>query len=1406
MRKHWLLIGMMCLFGSAFPTTGAQNPPPDHPQRDTEDTSRKKTSIVNCANWGQVRCAEDEAGGISGSMNAGSVLQCYNLGNISGNRNIGGISGYASGSADADGRISNCFNSGLILGISQSGGLIGYVNNHLSVSQAYNIGNVQAQQYTGGIIGRKFSAGVSVSGCYYDNQTCLPGGIENQDIPGSAEGRGTRRLLGNSLPLDSACWLFSANHYPRLPFLGTSTAAWGAASPLLFAPKDRIDSVRQHFTVRSGNGLFWTSSDTGSLQVRGTDVIILRNDSNLTLSVGDSAQRYKEVTLLRLFQSVSFTAFYDTICTENGYQLHGFHIPASELAGKSAYFRQDTLSDRFGLDSIVSLQLTVKPSYHIAFHANQGSGSMAPLTLCADETLTLPASAFSRPRHFFIGWAFDDSGTVCLAAGDSVRIASDTTLFAVWSPDGSDSLHAIPINNTEELITFRDAVNNYSKGVFKGLENLSTGYRGRYFRLTADMDLDSLYRKGESWEPIGKSNTVSFRGTFYGDGHSVSHLYINTPETNYKGFFGCLDSACVDQLVLAAGDSIIGKQYCGGIAGSATNATLIRRCANHAYVSGASTHVGGICGNLAKSVVELCLNTGFIQGAEKTGGISGYCNGSKSGTDTLNSVIRHCYNSGQIHGGKTVGGIVGNCYSYTLISQVYHSGQVWGDTLYGSVFGSKSQKTVRYSQCWYDKQISVQGGINNTDDDNATGLSTQDLCSGQFLSDTLYWTIQPRRYPQLRNGLSDIGTQVSVLPVFLASGDNVRHAQQSIQLEGSGFVTWESNKPNSLHIQNGSASIVATDSLIVLTASYMQITYKQVYITCIQLRNLYQVRFWANDTANSPYLRTAYENSYLHLDTLPFQQAHSVFLGWSTLPQGKAELLYGDSLLVLSDTNLYASWGNDGLSPEYALSIDSLADWLAFRDAVNNYRDGSYKGIRNDNKGYRGIYFSLQTSLSLQSVCDSLHPWIPVGNSSSANFKGCFDGHSHEIDYLYADSATQAYQGIFGCVDSAEIRGISLGRHSFIRADKYIGGIVGCARNHSLIKACANHALIIGNGEYIGGICGYLLQSSIQECYNAGDISGKEKVGGICGYAGATSNTSGGASLGTSVSYCYNSNTISGDLCTGGLIGFLNGNSSLDKAYNCGQLFGQKYTGNIVGRKYSQTPVVRSCFYDKQMTAVGGINNQDETGMAEGCLTRNMTGKSLCPALDTTHWHYAEDFYPRLHAMGGTNEAWISVVPIFLEAEESADSVAHDFLLGEHKGLHWESSHPEALYVKGNRAFLSDTDTLVLSACMDSIVYRHYRIYTTPAFTTPVTRIAAETAPDIRIYPNPTAQQLHIRTPENCPVRHICLCDANGKLLRRQSVNANPCDIDLSGLPAGVYRIILYGSDRKTYPFTVSKQ
>lgn len=1401
-------MGMACLFTSAFPATPSNLSPPGRSSGEPEDSTRRKTSIVNCANLGQVRCTENEAGGISGSMNAGNVLQCYNLGNISGNQNIGGISGYASGNTNANAYISNCFNSGLIRGNSQSGGLIGYVNNHLSVSQAYNIGNVWANQYTGGIIGRRFNVGVSVTNCYYDKQTCLPGGIENQDIPGSAEGKGTRHLLGDSLQLDTSCWLFSANHYPRLQFLGTSAAAWGAASPLLLSPQDRIDSVRNHFTAYSGNGLHWVSSDSASLQVRGSNVLILRNDSNLLLSVGDAANLYKQVTILHAFQPVSLTELYDTVCAENGYQLHGFQIPASELAGKTAYSLQDTLSDQYGLDSIVILHLTVKPSYRIAFHANQGSGSMASLSLCEDETLVLPSPEFSRPRHLFIGWAFHDSSTAYLTVGDSIRVASDTTLFAVWSPDGGDSLHAIPIYNTTELMAFRDAVNNYSKGVFKGLENLSTGYRGKYFRLAADMDLDSLHRENISWEPIGKSNNICFRGTFYGESHLISNLYINTPTTNYKGFFGCLDSACVDKLVLSAGDTIIGKQYCGGIAGSAVNASVIRGCANHAYVYGTSTHVGGIVGNLNKSTVAFCLNTGSIYGSEKTGGITGYTNGNKSGTDTLNSIIRYCYNSGQIHGDKTVGGIVGNSYSYTHILQTYHCGQVWGDTLYGSLIGLKTQKTVRYSQCYYDKQISVQGGVNNTDDNDALGLTTQALCNRKDMLDTSYWLIQPKLYPQLRNGLSDIATRIAALPVFLASVDDIRNVQQPFQLEGSSFVTWISNNTQSLQILNGTATIVATDSNIILSASYQQITYKQLYISHIQLRDLFHVRFWANDTSGTPYLRTAYGNSYLHLDTLPFQKAHSVFLGWSAIPHGKAGLQYGDSLFVVSDTNLFATWGNDGLSPEYAVSIDSLADWLDFRDAVNNYPNGCYKGIRNDNKGYRGIHFILQASIQLQSVCDSLHPWIPVGNSSSTNFKGYFDGNSHEIDYLYADDATMAYQGIFGCVDSAEIYRISLGRHSFIRADKYIGGIVGCARNYSLVKACANHAPIVGYGEYVGGICGYLLQSSIQECYNAGDISGKEKVGGICGYAGTSASSPGGAFLGSSVSYCYNSNTISGDLCTGGLIGFLNGNTSLDKAYNCGQLFGQKYTGNIVGRKYTQTPVVRACYYDKQMTAVGGINNKDEAGMAEGRLTRNMTGESLCPVLDTAHWQYAEDFYPRLHAMNNSDEAWVSVVPFFLATEESTDSVAHDLLLGEYNGLQWKSSNAAVLYINGNQGCLSDTDSVMLIACMDSVVYRQYKLRSIPAFTSPVARVAAEKIPEIRLYPNPTAKLLHIAIAENSQlqIQRIFLCDATGKILRKLSVNANPLDLDLSGLPAGVYRILLYGNNHKVYPFTVSKQ
>lgn len=1338
-----LLLATAAVHPHSFQKPSVQSPnPPD-------DTSKRISLIQSCANFGQIRCSDNEAGGISGCTDAADLLQCFNTGSIRGTQKIGGIAGYASGNTEDSAVISLCFNSGLIHGQSNSGGLVGYLNHHISLSKAYNTGNVDAANYAGALVGRRFNAGAGISACCYDRQTCLKGGVEDRDIPQQAEGKATAEMLADSLSsaIGAADWKYASDYYPRLAFMDSVPAVWGAVSPVLLQKNERIDSIASPFRMQQTQGLYWTVDDSTSIRIIGNRAFILKADSDRMLTVGDGLHVYRQVPLLHTFPPV---------CSR------------------------------------------------IALHANQGSGSMDTLTSCDNEKVLLPAPTFTRLHYIFIGWGLSASAAPAYQSGDSVRFSSDTTLYAIWSPDGKDSSHAVTIGNTAELIAFREAVNS-NKGVYKGIANASTGFRGVHFRLTADIDLDSLYKAGESWEPVGKSSSLCFKGNFHGDKHRISHLYIHAPAANYKGFFGYLDSALVEDLILSAGDSIIGKQYCGGIAAYANNRSIIRRCASHAYVEGKSTHVGGICGNIGKSTIEDCFQTGCVLGTEKVGGIVGYTNGNSS----VYSIVRNCHNSGQVHAEKAAGGIAGNTYSYTRVEQVLHSGQVWADTLGGSLIGLKSQKSVAYADGYYDRQISPVGGVNNTDDSAAAGKGTRELCNG-FLPagfDSLHWECTGGQYPQLRSAGSSMETRIAVQPVYLAANDDITQIRNDFELNGCGFIQWTSSS-DSLRIQACKGILLGRDTSIVLSAVYQQSVCRQIRILKIFRQKMCSIQLLANDSLNSRLLRQAYQNTYFCFDTLPFRKAHQIFRGWSSTANGKADFVLGDSVLIACDTAFYAVWSNDGLSAAYALGIDSLGDWTDFRDAVNDYAGGCYKGVCNRNTGFRGVYFSLNASLDLRPACDSLHSWIPVGKNTSYNFKGNFNGNGHTIDYLVIDSASMDYAGIFGCVDSAVVSSLELGLHSSLHANNYIGGIAACVRRQSRIQGCANHAAVNGEGEYIGGIAGYLSRSTIEECYNAADISGKAKVGGIVGYAGTASTGESSASASTSrISYCYNSNTVSGSDCTGGLIGFLNGNTSLEKAYNSGQLFGLQYTGSVVGRKYSSTPLVEACFYDRQISAFGSINGKDDAPDAVGVSTREMTGDELKDALDSMHWKYTEHFYPRLSALDSSGLAWVSVVPIFLEETDRCDKVSHDFQLGDCDGISWESSNPQALCIEGLRACVLDSDTVSLKAKYNDHARKNYRIVQ-HYIASDISRIEAEQQFSFRIYPNPTEKQLYIQTRENSgkSIRSVSLFDAQGRQLLQQSVDDGQTGLDLSPFSAGTYFLQVQDEKGTAYNYRIIRR
>lgn len=91
-----------------------------------------------------------------------------------------------------------------------------------------------------------------------------------------------------------------------------------------------------------------------------------------------------------------------------------------------------------------------------------------------------------------------------------------------------------------------------------------------------------------------------------------------------------------------------------------------------------------------------------------------------------------------------------------------------------------------------------------------------------------------------------------------------------------------------------------------------------------------------------------------------------------------------------------------------------------------------------------------------------------------------------------------------------------------------------------------------------------------------------------------------------------------------------------------------------------------------------------------------------------------------------------------------------------------------------------------------------------PCYWVTATREAAEPQ-GLLIYPNPTSGEVNIQLPEGVEVLLIELYGANGALLRQQR-NVQQAQFNLSGLPSGIYQLLVMGSDGKRYWERVVKQ
>ncbi|MBQ7962812.1 MAG: Ig-like domain-containing protein [Clostridia bacterium] len=194
---------------------------------------------------------------------------------------------------------------------------------------------------------------------------------------------------------------------------------------------------------------------------------------------------------------------------------------------------------------------------------------------------------------------------------------------------------------------------------------------------------------------------------------------------------------------------------------------------------------------------------------------------------------------------------------------------------------------------------------------------------------------------------------------------------------------------------------------------------------------------------------------------------------------------------------------------------------------------------------------------------DSGSGWAPIGETSSAPFKGIFDGNGHKITGMRIKNSSVTYVGLFGYINGGTVKNLRMVNAdiqdssvyyagtiagyansatfeniavdnlamnlSYASGECYFGGIVGYTNGASSAKTTISKSYVSGSitascrDDYVGGIAGYIYQyTDITDCYNAATITGTgyssyyvARIGGISGYKGTITN-------------CVNIGTISG--------------------------------------------------------------------------------------------------------------------------------------------------------------------------------------------------------------------------------------------------------------------------------------
>lgn len=1095
-------------------------------------------TVERCGNTGNITSTLKRTGGIAGSA-GGTINACFNTGTITGIYGVGGIAG-DSGTSDA--KVTGCYNTGDVKGVSPSasfkdtnakgiGGIIGGVGGtsyKASVSGCYNMGTVSnASTLTditvGGIVGcsaAKTYSGtatenlMTVTNCWYLDTTAAQGDGYNKNASGITAK--TAKQIADGDIGDG--WVMGPDGHPILgwqdpnaTYKVTFNINLEDAKIVVKDSSNKTVDPESDGTYRLKNGTYtyevtadeyktktgnFTVAYSGqnisvSLDIKKYDYVFTTDPENAKLTVKSGDEVQKPLADGRTYQLAKKGNPYRYTVEKFGY----------ETKSGTLYVKGNADNDK------KSVTLKKLPVYKVNFTVEKAAGGqdstpVITVTSKGDKDADLEA---------------DEDGDYHLPDGDysySVSCSGYKTVQGEFTVSGKDLTVdgiQLEIQTSWDGESYTEPAKN-GQGVYlisspdelmwfdKNAKMTDSAKLLADITINEDVSGSDATSQKYKWTPIG-TDSSKYTGTFDGNGHTISGLYINSTAAN-TGMFGRIgSSAVVKNLTLA--DSVIRstKNYTGAITGYIDDAASVTNChtKNSVQVS-AAVYTGGITGYQDDtSTLTRCSNAAEVTGANNVGGISGY-NWSKSSASLTDS-----YNRGSVSGSNLVGGICAQIYIGGTVSDVYNLGTVqatgtagtptaggitgvfrWGTiksaynagivkaTAKGGVAGrleaSSSSRTVQ--NVFYSDEYEAVGNLNGCTIQNGTAtaktsdglkaLTSEDLGDG-FAADT--------------NGIN------SGYPVLAWQNGTVKSDDPEKDDNG-----WQGEAAKDAPQQKDGVYQIGTPAELAWfaeKAAQDSTDLKAVLTADLDLNN----NVWTGiggQTADTGFAGTldgaghTIKNLYLKngKGLIPYNKGTVKNLTLAGILKG------GDETAALTGTNA-------GTLEEITSNVTVTGGNKIAGIAGNNTKDGVIKDCHNTGAVTGESYAAGIVAYNEGSVSGCSNTAVITAGSTFAG--GIAAANTNAVKSEAANVSKSANSGHVIVSSSAE------------RA--YAGGVVGW--NNASVSSLYNTGNVVSRGGYVGGCLGCnTTGSTAKSLYNLGDVAGSYadtetgevfNVGGVIG-------------------------------------------------------------------------------------------------------------------------------------------------------------------------------------------------------------------------------------------------------------------------------------------------------------------